>query len=218
MVRVVFGTKPLDLTVPMYDDFQVKTVVAPPLYYVVPAQWKDVIEVLEAHGLQLLQTAEATTFEAESYRFSDVSWPLAPFEGRIRPTFKVEAVRERRTFPAGSMVVPLAQQSAKVAINLLEPEAPDSLVAWGFFNAIFEQKEYGEAYVLEKLARQMMAKDPDLRAQFHRRLAADPKFASSPQERLQFFYERSPYWDRQLNLYPIGRVTCPLTIETLNVQ
>ena len=217
-VRVVYGAKPLDLTVPMYDNFRVKTVVAPPLYYVVPAQWKDVIEVLKAHGLHLQQTAEAMTIEVESYRFSEVRWAPAPFEGRFMPTFKVEGVRERRTFPPGSMVVPLAQESAKVAINLLEPEAPDSLLAWGFFNAIFEKKEYAEAYVLEKLAREMMSKDPELRGDFARRLAADPKFASSPRRRLQFFYERSPYWDRQLNLYPVGRVTGLLTIKALDVK
>ena len=51
--RVIFGTKPLDLTVPMYDDFRVKTAVAPPLYYIVPAQWQEVIEVLRAHGLTI---------------------------------------------------------------------------------------------------------------------------------------------------------------------
>jgi len=217
-VRVVYGTKPLDLTVPMYDNFRVKTAVAPPLYYVVPAQWNGVIEVLKAHGLHLQQTAEAVTIEVESYRFSEVRWALAPFEGRFMPTFKVEGIRERRTFPPGSMVVSLAQESAKVTINLLEPEAPDSLVAWGFFNAIFEQKEYAEAYVLEKLAREMMSKDPELRAEFARRLATDPKFASSPRERLQFFYERSPYWDQQLNLYPVGRVTGPMTIKALDVK
>jgi hypothetical protein len=116
------------------------------------------------------------------------------------------------------MVVPLAQESAKVAINLLEPEAPDSLVAWGFFNAIFEQKEYAEDYVLEKLALEMMSKDPELRGEFATRLAADPKFASSPRERLQFFYECSPYWDRQVNLYPVGRVTGSLTIKALDVK
>ena len=35
-----------------------------------------------------------------------------------------------------------------------------------FYKTIFEQKEYGEAYVLEKLAREMMAKDPKLKAEF----------------------------------------------------
>jgi len=104
------------------------------------------------------------------------------------------------------MIVPLDDNLAKVAINLLEPEAPDSLVVWGFFNAIFEQKEYGESYVLENLAREMMSANPALRAEFLQRLESDPEFASSPSSRLQFFYQRSPYWDPHMNLYPVGRV------------
>ena len=64
--------------------------------------------------------------------------------------------------------------------------------------------------MLEKLAREMLAKDPKLRGEFEERLAADPKFAASPAERLRFFHERSPYWDRQMNLYPVARITVPL--------
>ena len=45
------------------------------------------------------------------------------------------------------------QRAANVAINLLEPQAPDSLLRWGYLDAIFEPKEYGEPRVLEKLAR-----------------------------------------------------------------
>ena len=116
------------------------------------------------------ETNEAAEIEVESYRFVEVSWPGGPFEGRFMPRVKAEPTREHRTFPAGSIVVPLAQTLAKVAINLLEPEAPDSLLAWGFFNATFEQKEYGEHYVLETLAREMMEKDPALRLEFERRL------------------------------------------------
>ena len=115
--------------------------------------------------------------------------------------------RERRTYPAGSVVVSLAQPSARAALQLLEPEAPDSFVSWGFFNAIFEQKEYAEDYKLEALAQEMLSKDEALRREFERRVASDPKFAASASERLRFFYERSPYWDAQLNLYPVGRLT-----------
>ncbi|HSS19450.1 MAG TPA: M14 family metallopeptidase [Pyrinomonadaceae bacterium] len=208
--RVVFGTKPLDLTVPMYDDFGVKTVVAPPLYYVVPVQWQDVIDVLKAHGLTMQVLSESKRIEIESYRFVDVKWAGGPFEGRLMPSFKVEPVQETREFPAGSVLVPLAQVSAKVAVNLLEPEAPDSLVRWGFFNATFEQKEYGEDYVVEDLARKMLAADPKLREEYEKRLANDPAFAANPHARLQFFYRRSPYWDPRMNLYPVGRVVKPL--------
>lgn len=207
---VTFGTKPIDLTVPLYNDFRVKVSVAQPLFYIVPAQWKEVIEVITAHGLIFTTLKQPATIEVESYRFTDVKWPSGPFEGRLMPSFKAEPVREHRTFPAGSIVVPLAQPAARVAINLLEPEAPDSLVHWGFFDAIFEQKEYGENYVLEKLAREMRAKDPKLREEYQQKLASDPKFAASPRARLEFFYRRSPYWDAQMNLYPVGRIVTPL--------
>jgi zinc carboxypeptidase len=210
--RVVFGSKPVDLVVPMYNEFRVTAAVAPPLYYIVPPQWNEVIEVLRAHGLTLLTTKETTTIEVESYRFVDVKWAGGPFEGRLMPSFKVERLHERRTYPTGSIVVPLAQESANVAINLLEPEAPDSLVHWGFFNATFEQKEYAEDYVLEKLAREMLAADPHLRDEYQKKLASDPKFAASPRERLQFFYRRSPYWDQQMNLYQVGRIVTSLSL------
>jgi hypothetical protein len=139
-----------------------------------------------------------------------VRWAEGPFEGRLMPSFNVETVRERREFPSGSVIVPLSQVVAKVAINLLEPQAPDSLVRWGFFNAIFEQKEYAENYVTEKLAREMLKHDAELRDEFEQKLAKDPSFAASPERRLQFFYQRSPYWDPLMNLYPVGRIITPL--------
>lgn len=212
-VRVVFGTEPLDVTVPMYNTFRVKRSITQPRYYIVPPQWREVIEVLKAHGLKLQRTDEATTIEVESYRFSEVKWPASPFEGRFMPKFKAELITESRTFPLSSVVVPLDDELAKLAVNLLEPEAPDSLVAWGFFNAVFEQKEYGENYVLEGLAREMMAEDPGLRLEFKQMIASDPNFAANANEKLQFFYMRSPYWDRHMNLYPVGRGTISLNLK-----
>jgi hypothetical protein len=114
---------------------------------------------------------------------------------------------ETITFPAGSVVVALNQRLSKVAIHWLEPEAPDSALRWGFFDPIFEQKEYGEGYVLEKLAREMLAKDPALKAEFEHRLQSDAQFAASPRARLEFFYEHSPwYLANHIGEYPVGRL------------
>ena len=205
-LRVVYGREPLDLTVPMYQTFRVTRAVAPPISYIVPVQWGDVIEVLKAHGLETHTLFEATEIEVESYRFTNVMWPVGPFEGRHMPGFEVEPITQTRTFHAGSLVVPVAQPLARVALNLLEPQAPDSFARWGFFNAIFEEKEYGEPYVLEALARRMMADDPALKREFEELLASDAEFTASPYERLRFFHKRSPYWDPQMNLYPVGRI------------
>ena len=98
-------------------------------------------------------------FFVPSYRFTEPKFASASFESHVTMTFKTNPIKETRTFPANSIIVPLEQEAANVAIHLLEPDAPDSFMYWGFFSAIFEQKEYGEGYVIEKLAREMLAKD-----------------------------------------------------------
>jgi len=205
-LRVVFGKEPLDLTVPMYQTFRVTAAVMPPVAYIVPAQWQEVIEVIKAHGLESIVLIESKSIEVESYRFVNIVWPGGPFEGRHMPRFETETIIETREFPPSSLVVPLAQSLARIALNLLEPIAQDSFAHWGFFNAIFEEKEYGEHYVLETLAREMLEKDPLLAREFHERLTSDSNFAASPSARLRFFYKRSPYWDPQMNVYPVGRL------------
>ena len=64
----------------------------------------------------------------------------------------------------------------------------------------------------------MLAKDENLRREFEQKVANDPKFAASATARLNFFYERSPYWDQQLNLYPVGRVTTSLNVQLSDVH
>jgi hypothetical protein len=91
-------------------------------------------------------------------------------------------------------------------MHLLEPQAPDSFAAWGFFNACFEQKEYMEPYVAEQIARSVLAQNPGLKEEFERKLKDYPAFAASPQARLEFFLRRHSSWDSHLNLYPVFRV------------
>jgi len=59
---------------------------------------------------------------------------------------------------------------------------------------------------MEKIAREMLAENPNLRAEFDSALAADTSFASSSWKRLNFFYERSPYYDKTLRHYPVGKL------------
>jgi len=213
-LRVIFGKEPVDLTIPMYQTFRVRTAITPPIGYIVPVQWSDVIEVIREHGLQFKTLGKEVELEVESYRFVNVQWPAGPFEGRHMPSFDVTPVRESRKFAAGSLVILLAQPLAKLAMSLLEPQAPDSFVRWGFFNAIFEHKEYAEPYILETLAREMLAADPALGKEFQEKLTSDAAFAASPAARLEFFYNKSPYWDQQMSLYPVGRIVQSLALSS----
>lgn len=204
--KLVYGTKPLDIKIKKFDEAKISVGVAPPLFYIIPPQWQDVIAVLKTHGIAFERTTKPLTIEVESYRLTEPKWAANPFEGRLMVSFKTVPIKETRTFPTNSVIVSMAQESANVAIHLLEPDSPDSFAFWGFFNPIFEQKEYFSDYIMEKIAAEMLAKDENLRREFEEKLK-DEKFAKSTRARLQFFYERSPYSDKRIGVYPVGRIT-----------
>ena len=200
-------TKPMTFTIPFFNDVQVARTVVPPSGYIVPVAWTVVIDRLRAHGIAFTTLTRPLTCEAETYVFDKVDWEPRPFENHhLVKDCQFRPSKRQMTFPAGSAVVYLDQPAAKLVLHLLEPAAPDSLLRWGYLDAIFEMKEYGEDYVLEPLARGMLARDPKLKEEFEAKLANDPVFAADAHARLNFFYERSPYRDERLNVYPIGRI------------
>ncbi len=205
--KIVYTTEPKTYTIQKLDEAKIVTSVAPPLAYIIPPQYTDVIEVIRLHGIKFTRLAKAKELEVESYKLTEPKWATSSFENRIGVKCKPVAINEKRRYEAGSVIVRLDQEAANVAIHLLEPAGPDSFVSWGFFNSVFETKEYGENYVLEKLAAEMLAKDPKLQEEFDRRLL-DPAFARSPRARLNFFYEHTRYFlDQKVGIYPVGRIT-----------
>ena len=177
-----------------------------PLAYAIPVEWQEVIERLELHGLKTVRLEQDTEVEAETVHFFDLRFAPAPFEGRFEVGFQCRTVKVRKRLPAGTVIVPLDNRWARVAMNILEPEAPDSLVRWGFLSSIFEQKEYFSDYVFEPIAAEMAERYPELKREFDERVAADAAFAKNPRARLQWWYERSPYYESDKDVYPILRL------------
>jgi hypothetical protein len=224
-MAIRYSRTPWNVTLPVDIGTKVAVSVTLPAGYIVPPEWTHVIDVLEAHGVTLSRTTATWTGNVERYRLSGMRWPGKPFEGRfpilrggnVEPSigeFGTCALStETLTFPAGSVVIALNQTLSKIAIHWLEPEAPDSALRWGFFSAVFEQKESGDAYVLEELARKELSKSPSLREEFERRVHTDAHFAGDPNARLEFFYDRSPWWTaNRVGEYPVGRL---LSLEGL---
>jgi murein tripeptide amidase MpaA len=212
--RIVYTKEPFEADVPRYDSIEITKSVEPPVAYLIPQQWQEVIARMKLHGLQLERLTTSIDTFIESYSFSNVKWQEHPFEGRHPVSYTVEKTKEKRTFPAGTVVVRMNQRAARVALHLLEPEAPDAFAAWGFFDAIFEQKEYAEDYVMETMSRDMIEHDPKLKVALEVKLRSDSVFAASPSQRLNFFYEHSPYWDYQVNLYPVARLMVNIPMQT----
>jgi hypothetical protein len=203
---VVWENVPIDYKLPYYDSVKVSYAAEAPVSYIIPKQWTVVIDILKAHGVLMTELKKEEKIWIETFTFQNVKWAAKPFEGRITVECDVQPIRETRQFNAGDVKVEMNQRLNRVIMNLLEPKAPDSFVQWGFFNSIFEQKEYGEAYKLELLADSLMKADPELKRKFDEKVRTDTAFANSGYWKLNWFYMHSPYWDQNVNKYPIAKV------------
>ncbi|SFV10111.1 M14 family metallopeptidase [Pseudoduganella namucuonensis] len=201
-------SKPQMWTVPLRDEVvPALQVAAPAGGYIVPAAQAALVGAkLKQHGVaykvldRALARAEVEVFRAGAAKLSPQS-----FEGRQTLALEGAWTTEARPVGKGALFVPIAQPKARLVMTMLEPQGADSLLAWGAFNAAYERKEYMEEYVAEVVAREQMAADPAVAAEFKRKLESDPAFAASPAARLDFFARRHASWDERYLLYPVMR-------------
>ena len=212
--RVRFTADTVSLLVPFFNEITVTDSAAIPVAYIIPPEWTFVPEKLRRHGIRMERLKVGTRVEVDSWRFTGVRFHERPFEGRHMVTFGASPVHETRQFPAGSIVVRTSQRTGRLILNLLEPKGPDSFVAWGFFDPVFEQKEYAEAYVMESVGEKLLAENPALRKEYDGKVEADTAFARNAGARLNWLYQHSPWGDPCLNVYPVGKITSAVALDT----
>lgn len=199
-----FDGGPQSMPLPLQDHLVPAVEADLPEAYLVPAAWAAAVERLEVHGVVSWRLPEAVTLPVRSWRLLDPKWQERPYEGRHPVTFTPEPLVETRTYPAGTIVVDLAQRGARVAAHLLEPQGPDALIRWGFFDAAFERVEYVESYVIEEMIPRLLAEHPQWADELAARKAASPEFAADPWAIRMWFYQRTPWFDDRAGVYPVG--------------
>ncbi len=213
-----YSADTISYKIPHFNKMEANVTVMLPDAYIIPVEWTEVIDRLELHAINYRRLQESVKMTVETYRFSDLSWAKKPYEGRFPLKFDLEPVNEEMIFPAGSVVIDMNQRAAKIVANILEPRGRDSYLYWGFFNSIFERKEYSESYVMEERARIMLASDEELRNEFNFKIETDSSFAGDTYAILLWFYQKSPYWDQRINLYPVGRIMNRREIENIQFR
>ncbi|HUR79410.1 MAG TPA: M14 family metallopeptidase [Thermoanaerobaculia bacterium] len=204
-VRVEWLGKAVSAKAPFQKATEAATSVAPAKAYWIPSAWREVIAKLDLHGIRYEKLSEAKEVDVTMVRLLDPKFTSPQFEGHVRVTATEKAERRRERFPAGSVRVPTDQPLGTLATLLLEPSSPDSLFQWGFFDSILAPTEYVEAYIMEPMAEAMMKEDPKLAEEFQKKLQSDEQFRGDARERLQWFYERTPWYDERARLYPVGK-------------
>jgi len=204
---VQFTDKPKEYNLVLFDKTIPARKVTLPHAYIIPVEWEDVISRIHWHGINFKTINNDTTITIETYKFSDVQFANFPYEGRqMVRNFNKRTIEIEKTFHKGSIIIPVNQRRAKVVAHLLEPDGPDSFLQWGFFNTIFERKEYVETYVMEEMAREMIKENPQLKIEFDKAVQENPELYNNQWSKVFWFFERTPYWDNQKDIYPVGRI------------
>jgi len=189
---------------PIYWKKITKNVVDVPNAFFIPPAYSFIAEKLKVHGINV-ETLSSEKAISGLYNAQVVSYEFdkLPFEGRVRvkASFKYSELSPQNL--DGWFKVSSQQSRGKLAVHLLQPEAPDSFFSWGDFHTIFQRTEYVENYALVPYARSMLKKNPKLALEFDKKLREDKNFSSSPKARLDWLYSNTPYYDKSYLKYPI---------------
>jgi hypothetical protein len=189
--------RPYRRQVPYYNEVMgiYKSVV--PDYYIIPQAWSEVIQRLEANGVEMERLSSDTLIEVTA-RYADYYETIEkPYEGHylhknVGTLEKVETIR----FFAGDVMIPTNQVARRYLANTLDPQSEDSFFCWNFFDSVLNQKEYFSSYLFEKTAEEILERNPMLRRQFELEKQNSRSFAEDSYAQLKFIYENSQFHEK----------------------
>lgn len=200
-------TKPYTKEVPVYNTYKVKQSVAVPKAYFVPRGWHKVINRLEMNHVKMVELERDTMIQVSAYYIDNFETVAKPYEGHyLHYKIKVHPEKQLIRLMKGDYMIPVDQTAKRFITEVLEPSAPDSYFAWGFFDAILQQKGGYSDYVFEDDAARLLKNDANLRRQFEDRRIADTAFANDGDAQLDFVYKHSVYKEVEYMRYPVFRL------------
>jgi hypothetical protein len=199
--------KPFTKEIKFYNTYEPEKIIAKPAAYVIPKSWNRVIERLQHNKVEMEQFANDTTLEVAYYTIKDYKSRNSPYEGHyLHYGVEVEKSTAQVAFRKGDYIIKTNQDRNRYIINTLEPEAPDSFFNWNFFDTILQRKEGISSYVFDAKAKEILANNPALKAEFEAIKANDEEFAKSNSRQLNFIYAKSENAESAFMRYPVFRV------------
>ncbi|MBA7712577.1 hypothetical protein ES703_121556 [subsurface metagenome] len=120
---------------PVYDRFKTTRTARFPAAYLIPATFREAVELLRRHGIiveRLLADWKGTT---EAFVIDEIVSAERPFQGHILKELKGHFESAQTEVTKGSYLVKTAQPLGILIFHLLEPESLDGVAAWGFLDS-----------------------------------------------------------------------------------
>lgn len=198
---------PTDTMIPFFDHFEPRFHLSKPGAYIIPRSYRGLIARLELDAVPMEHVKSDMEKVVEVQRIRSYSTVSEPFEGHyLHFDVETEISNVSAGLRVGDVIVPMGYPSDRLVMEILEPRCPDSFFAWGYFDAILQQKEWFSSYVFEDIAAELLEADPELKEALEKERSADRGFAEDPWRQLHWIYQRSPYFEQSYRRYPVLRV------------
>lgn len=199
--------EPTDTVVPWRDTYRPSFTMAKPKAYLVPQQWKAVIDRLKVNGVEMNILPNDSLLQVEQDSIGEFTTVPMVYEGHyLHRDINTTRRRTEMTAHAGDLLVPMGRTTDRYVMEALECRAEDGFFAWNFFDGVLQQKEWYDSYVFEDMAARLLTHAVDLKRAFEAKRAADPDFAKDAGAQLTWIYQRSPWMEPTWRKYPVLRV------------
>jgi hypothetical protein len=106
-----------------------------PWAYLLPRDAEDAVAMLLRHGITVERLVRAATLDVQAYTVSDVTHERQYNHAAVTRIQVGEVIEQNREFPAGTYVVPTAQNLGRLVGHMLEVETEDNVVYWNTMDA-----------------------------------------------------------------------------------
>jgi len=199
--------RPFTKQIRYYNSYTAHDYVERPAYYIIPQAWDFLIPKLQANQVEIFRLNQTISKEVEVYDIIHFETTNGPYEGHyLHHSIEVDKNIQNVDLRKGDYVIPTDNSKVRFLIETLEPHAVDSYLAWNYFDAVLQQKEWFSAYVFEDEAPLVLESKPALKIAFEEKKKNDPDFAESSFAQLYFIYKGSDHYERTHNQYPVYRL------------
>jgi dipeptidyl-peptidase 4 len=105
-----------------------------PRAYAFDANLGKVASFLRRHGIEVERLETAAELRVEQFRLDSIAWQPEPYQNHLNARAAVTVVPAAQTLPAGTYIVRMTQNGARLVAELMEPDTDDSLLVWNFLD------------------------------------------------------------------------------------
>lgn len=198
--------EPYEKYIPHFNHYIAQDTVSIPDYYLIPQAWDFIIPLFSVNQIPIFRFKASQKLETDLYRITNYTSPKDPYEGHyLHRGIEVQKLKKEKEWRKGDYLIPTNNKYVRFVVETLEPKSWDSYLAWNYFDAILQQKEWFSAYVFEDEAAKIIRENPEIKIEFEKKKRESVEFANDSFLQLYYLYQHSGHYEPTHNLYPVGR-------------